>query len=322
MGVNPMFRNSQCRCQTCSSTEPQAPAIIKSQPNPKRFLINKVEQIGPWVVASVYYPEATNYEGNKVMVYMCSEQKLREQLILDPHFCQNKKHPTPFVRFEPTEQGWNAAIKLATCLSNAQARLDTILGKGVGAVKERKQLMAELTEAKKAEYESAKPAKKVKARNLQARLDLLNTPLLSQADRELLNLHYVQKIKQVELATRFGITQPAVNYRIKQAFCRLRFLETLPRVTEEELLKELPEALKDENGILDPNDVHLMLEMWRTPCQSKVARTLGLSASFFRHHFFRSVKRIEAKALEDSRFQPYATIYNTLSTKNFSVSKF
>ena len=147
-------------------------------------------------------------------------------------------------------------------------------------------------------------------------------PLLSQTDREIIQLYYIKKVKQRDLAVYFGVSQPAIHYRIVQAFNRLRFLASIPQVTEEELHKCLSEALKDENGVANPKDVTIMIGMWQTWCQSKVARTLGVSQGFVRHHFLRSVKRIRAKALEDSRFQPYATIFNALSIKNFSVLKF
>ena len=147
-------------------------------------------------------------------------------------------------------------------------------------------------------------------------------PLLPKRERDLIALHYIQKKKQADLAIVFGITQAAISYRIARGIHRIKFLLSIPRVTEEELRRDLPDALMDVDGVLDPNDVDIMVEMWRTTCQSDVSKILGLSQGLVRHHFFRSVKRLELRAADDLRFEPYAKIFTMLSNKNFSVLKF
>jgi len=65
----------------------------------------QVDNYGPYVVVDLHYPDCTNYEGRKVMVFRASFQQLREQGAIDPHFGVGDKI-FPIARFEPTEDGW------------------------------------------------------------------------------------------------------------------------------------------------------------------------------------------------------------------------
>lgn len=90
-----------------SSFDP-SPAV--PNPNPRNFVVQKREHIGKHVVVLVNYPDANNYEGNKILVFKnCTVDELINQRIIDPHFSENKKFHSPFARFEPTDEGWEAA---------------------------------------------------------------------------------------------------------------------------------------------------------------------------------------------------------------------
>lgn len=96
------------RCGS-NPSEPEAKA-----PNPRCFLIEYMKQIGPNVVARIRYPNCANFEGLKIVVYRDATVKMiSDQVELDPHFSQNGL--SPFARFKPTADGWNAAEALA-CL--------------------------------------------------------------------------------------------------------------------------------------------------------------------------------------------------------------
>ena len=87
-----------------------APARIEGNPDPKNFVIERAEMFGLHVVTEVVYPDCKNYEGRKILVFKgCTIAYLAKQEFLDPHFCHNSTHPSPFARFEPTEDGWYAA---------------------------------------------------------------------------------------------------------------------------------------------------------------------------------------------------------------------
>jgi len=59
----------------------------------------------------VWYPDCTNYEGRKVMVFADeNEAALRQRPTLDPHFAL---HGGPVARLEPTDRGWALAVEIA-----------------------------------------------------------------------------------------------------------------------------------------------------------------------------------------------------------------
>jgi hypothetical protein len=87
-------------------------------PDPDNFTITRAISVRSWVIIMAVYPDATNYEGQKVMVYRNTTIKaVKAQKRLDPHFCDHPGHLSPFARFEPTEAGWAAAMALAMLFS-------------------------------------------------------------------------------------------------------------------------------------------------------------------------------------------------------------
>ena len=95
MGLNFLKRS-------CSSSPY---AVPDSNPNPRNFKILTEEYIRGFLVLTVQYPNCTNYEGKKLMVY--SGFKTSKELIaynkgeLDPHFANTIG--SPIARFRPSE---------------------------------------------------------------------------------------------------------------------------------------------------------------------------------------------------------------------------
>lgn len=87
---------------------------VNSTPNPKHFEIINYRMVGKYLVLKVRYPDCTNYEGVKIMVYedtnIIEIQKVNKGAI-DPHFGVNPDFISPIARFEPTDRGWEMAIK-------------------------------------------------------------------------------------------------------------------------------------------------------------------------------------------------------------------
>jgi len=104
MGMSILFSGS------CSLTPPNS-GLRFPNPNPARFTILRTEQVGTAVVAEVRYPDCTNYEGRKVMVFAnTTEAALTRRTTLDPHFA---KHAGPVARLRPTKHGWRLAVEIA-----------------------------------------------------------------------------------------------------------------------------------------------------------------------------------------------------------------
>ena len=140
-------------------------------------------------------------------------------------------------------------------------------------------------------------------------------PLLDRIpDREadLIYLYYVRKKRQADIATIFDVTQAAISYRLDRGIQRIKFLLSIPTVTEDELREDL--AI-----IFDVIDVDILVGMWQTTCQSEVATKLQLTQGRVRHRFFKAVEVLKGAAERDKRFDPYHRIFSSISSKNFNI---
>lgn len=95
---------------SCSSYERP---ISRPNPNPSNYSILRCAEIKNHLVVEVRYYDCVTYEGRKILLYKdCSYSRLKLQSSIDPHFSDAEHMLSPFARFEPTEEGWQAAIFL------------------------------------------------------------------------------------------------------------------------------------------------------------------------------------------------------------------
>jgi hypothetical protein len=79
MGAIKLFGGSAGRC----ASETYHPA----DPRPNLFKIKEIKQIGKFVLAVVNYPNCTEYNGDKILIYdFVSVADVASQKLLDPHF--------------------------------------------------------------------------------------------------------------------------------------------------------------------------------------------------------------------------------------------
>ena len=88
-----------------STTESELP-----NPDPRNFNLGNLAQIGKYLIVWITYPDCTNYEGRKILVFRCSIARLKRQDIIDPHFSENPEKLSPIARFVPTREGWQMAF--------------------------------------------------------------------------------------------------------------------------------------------------------------------------------------------------------------------
>lgn len=98
---------------------------ISVNPNPKRYNImrsrrfGKATGLGKFLLLEIQYPDCTNYEGRKILVFEDTALiELTRQGSIDPHFSNNPRFKSPMARFEPTAKGWNNAIKFCILMGN------------------------------------------------------------------------------------------------------------------------------------------------------------------------------------------------------------
>lgn len=123
MGVGP-FHCSVSSYDTPEVIERVVERIVEKplpNPNPERFTIINWHQNGNFLILLVNYPDCTNYEGNKILLYKgCYMEDLIGQGSIDPHFSNNPKKISPIARFVPTQAGWDMAVKLIETFKNGQ----------------------------------------------------------------------------------------------------------------------------------------------------------------------------------------------------------
>jgi hypothetical protein len=112
MGINVLLSSSALGSDASLRTSRTSP-----NPNPYRYRIMDVAIINGFLLLDVLYPDATNYEGRKTLLFDrgVSLDSLKAQGAIDPHFCETGIHP--IARFEPTPRGWEMARSLCNYFS-------------------------------------------------------------------------------------------------------------------------------------------------------------------------------------------------------------
>jgi DNA-directed RNA polymerase specialized sigma24 family protein len=140
-------------------------------------------------------------------------------------------------------------------------------------------------------------------------------PLLDRIPKreaDLIYLYFIQKKRQADIAVIFNVTQAAISYRLDRGLKRIKFLLSIPQVTEEDIRRDLPGVFKDI-------DVNILVGMWQTTCQSQVAENLGLTQGRVRHRFFKAVRVLKEVADTDEKYEPYYKVFSAISGKKFNI---
>lgn len=143
-------------------------------------------------------------------------------------------------------------------------------------------------------------------------------PLLEhipEREADLIHLYFIQRKRQADIAIIFGVTQAAISYRLDRGIQRIKFLLSIPQVTEEELRRDLPDVFPQQI------DVDILVGMWSTTCQSEVANQLHLTQGRVRHRFFKAVKTLEKAAIDNEKLEPYRKIFSSIANKNFNIMR-
>lgn len=140
-------------------------------------------------------------------------------------------------------------------------------------------------------------------------------PLLDripQREADLIYLYFIKKKRQADIAAIFEVTQAAISYRLDRGIKRIKFLLSIPQVTEDEIRTDL-------SPVFRAIDVDILVGMWETTCQSEVATRLNLTQGRVRHRFFRAVKALEDLAARDQTYAPYQKVFSAVAGKNFNI---
>jgi hypothetical protein len=107
---SPYASDSQTEPKKCRKVEPP-------NPDPHNYKFIRVEERDGFVLVELHYPDCTNYEGRKILLFTGVRLiDLVNQNYLDPHFFKAKDVASPIARFVPTEEGWQMGLALINAL--------------------------------------------------------------------------------------------------------------------------------------------------------------------------------------------------------------
>ena len=94
-------------------------------PDPSNYLLVKAEELPGYLIVMIKYPDCTNYEGAKILVFRgVTLVQLVNQKLIDPHFFINPDFESPIARFVPTVEGWEMALKFVSAMTTQSASGD------------------------------------------------------------------------------------------------------------------------------------------------------------------------------------------------------
>lgn len=104
--------------ESVATAEPKKKEPKLPNPDPTNYKIVKAKEIGNFLIVMLHYPDCTNYEGKKILLFQgVTLIDLVNQKLIDPHFFKDKKYASPIARFVPDDKGWDMAETLAKILT-------------------------------------------------------------------------------------------------------------------------------------------------------------------------------------------------------------
>lgn len=134
--------------------------------------------------------------------------------------------------------------------------------------------------------------------------------MLPPVEADFVEMYFFKHIKQTDIASIFGVSQPTVCYRLYRAIDRIKFLLTLPKVDADQMRSDLSRFMSD------PMDIDIMMFMYETTCQSESAKRLKVSQGLVRHRFIRSIKKMQ----DFESMQLYSNIFSMIA-KNLNIMR-
>jgi predicted transcriptional regulator len=137
---------------------------------------------------------------------------------------------------------------------------------------------------------------------------------LPPREYDLVELYYVERKNQKDIAKMFGVTQGAVSSRLSRAKKRLLFLRDLPKISNQ----EIEDGLK---AYFDNTELEIIKFMMETTCQSKTAQLINekyglkndekkkMTQVKVRHRFEKCLIKLKEEAKKNHDLKKY---YNLL----------
>jgi len=145
---------------------------------------------------------------------------------------------------------------------------------------------------------------------------------LPDREKDLIDLYYREHKNQKDIAKMFGVTQGAVSSRLIRAKSRLKFLRKMPKITSEDIDRDLQIF-----GDLERDIIKTMME---TTCQSKTAIILNkryvwqsekqkMTQVKVRHRFLKCLENLKNLRKEKKEFDKYYRLLDYLKKNPYKL---
>ena len=132
---------------------------------------------------------------------------------------------------------------------------------------------------------------------------------LPPREYDLVELYCVYEKNQKDIAKMFGVTQGAISSRLSRAKKRLIFLRNLPKITEEEIDRDL-------SKLFEETEREIIKFMMKTTCQSKTAQLLNEKYNYtdekrkmtqvkVRHRFEKCLNKLDEESRHHQEYRKY-----------------
>lgn len=104
MGINVLGSKTKTKWSSSTGSICNCRDEKDIEPKSDLFEIIWVKKIGKCLITKIHYPNCTNWDGYKILVFKdISEKELRNAKLIDPHFSKSKL--SPIARFKPGFEG-------------------------------------------------------------------------------------------------------------------------------------------------------------------------------------------------------------------------
>lgn len=134
-------------------------------------------------------------------------------------------------------------------------------------------------------------------------------PLLDRIppkEADMIELYYFVGKSEADLGRIFEMTQVAVSYRLGKAMRRIKWLISVPTITEAEITTTLPRY-----GFA-AWEVKFLAGMWRTTSVSEMSRQMMVSQAQGRRRFYSLAQRLKDVATLDDTVKPFADYFEAV----------
>jgi hypothetical protein len=136
--------------------------------------------------------------------------------------------------------------------------------------------------------------------------------MIPPREADIVEMLFFQHKRQEDVAQIFGMSQGAISYRLQRAQERIKFLLSLPVLSEDDLERDLKALVPGEMSDIQAD---VLVSMYTTTSQKTTGLELGISQGRVRHNVIKGIAKLKKIADVDPKYQPYYQWFSAIHTQ-------